>query len=186
MIHIVGLGGVGFWLAVGLSKVVGATEITCWDDDTLAGGLGANRLPWGPEETKKTELLTGYLSMVHAQTMLPKVQERRFTGLLEVAEGDVVVDCTDMDITPRRRMWTIVRNKKAKLLRVSYDGRGSRVIVSTGLPLYAPEKGGYAAVPSFALSLAAGGLGAEAVARYLQQPNDSFTMSVSVEEGMTT
>ena len=186
MIHVVGLGGVGFWLAVGLSKNIGPTEITCWDDDTLAGGLGANRLPWGPEATKKTDLLKGYLQMVHAQTLVPNVQERRFTGLLEVSDGDLVIDCTDMDITPRRRMWTITRNKGAKLLRISYDGRGSRVIVSTSLPIYAPEKGGYAAVPSFALSLAAGGLGAEAVMRYLREPNDTFTMSVSVEEAMTT
>lgn len=185
MIHIVGLGGVGFWLAVGLSKNIGPTTMTCWDDDTLEGGLGANRLPWAPPTTKKTTLLLGHLQMVYGQTILPNIQDRKFSGLLEVNTGDLVVDCTDMDIAPRRRMWTISRNKGAKLLRVSYDGRGSRVIISTGLPLYAPEKGGYAAVPSFALSLAAGGLGAEAVLRYLQEPVDKpFTISISIEEGI--
>jgi hypothetical protein len=56
--------------------------------------------------------------------------------------------------------------------------------VSTGLPLFAPAAGGYSNVPSLSLSLAAGGIGAEAVKRYLDNPIDHFTFSLSVEEAM--
>lgn len=184
MIHIVGLGGVGFWLAVGLSRTIPPEQMRCWDDDTLAGGHGAQRLPWGTEDTHKTDLLAGYLTMVHNQPTLPMLENRKFSGLLNVAEGDIVIDCTDMALTTRKRVWSTIRNRGAKPIRVSYDGRGSRIIVSTGLPLIGSEKGGYADIPSMALSLAAGGVGAEAVRRYLQTPKDSFTISISVEEGM--
>ena len=184
MIHVVGLGGVGFWLAVGLSRVVNPEQLHCWDDDTLSGGTGSTRLPWGPEATKKVDLLRGYLSMVHAAPVLPQVSSRKFSGILGVGENDLIIDCTDMELSARKRMWTTVKNKGAKLLRVSYDGRGSRVIISTGLPLYGGGQGGYAAVPSLALSLAAGGLGAEAVMRYLEHPRESFTISIALEEAM--
>lgn len=184
MIHVVGLGGVGFWLALGLTRHVGSTNLHCWDDDTLAGGTGSARLPWGPDTTKKTDLLIGHLRMVYGDTSVPQVSERRFSGLLGVEQGDIVVDCTDMPLEARRRMWNCARKRGAKLLRVSYDGRGSVVVVSTGLPLAAPPEGGYAAVPSLALSLAAGGLGAEVVKRYIDTPKESFTIALSLQEAM--
>jgi hypothetical protein len=58
------------------------------------------------------------------------------------------------------------------------------VLVSTGLPLMAPAAGGYAAIPSLALSLTAGGIGAEAVKRYLDTPVPRFTIGLSIEEAM--
>ena len=184
MIHVIGLGGVGFWLTVGLTRIVPANELQCWDDDTLDGGTGATRLPWGTAPTKKTDLLRGSLAMVHADSVLPIVNDKRFSGLSGLNTGDIVIDCTDMPINTRRRMWQVTRKRGAKLLRVSYDGRGSTIVVSTGLPLMAPQVGGYAAVPSLALSLAAGGIGAEAVKRYLDNPVEHFTFSLSVEEAV--
>jgi hypothetical protein len=184
MIHIVGLGGVGFWLTVGLSRVVPSDQLQCWDDDTLSGGAGAARLPWAPPATKKVELLRGFLSMVFADAVLPNFVERKFSGLLQLNEGDFVIDCTDMPLDKRKRMWATVRNRKARIIRVSYDGRGSTVVVSTGLPLMAPAAGGYAAVPSLSLSFAAGGIGAEAVKRYLDSPVPHFTTTLSIEETM--
>lgn len=184
MIHVVGLGGVGFWLTVGLSRVVPLDQLRCWDNDTLAGGTGAARLPWGPATAKKVDLLRGYLSMVCGDSVMPVFTDRRFSGLSGINKGDTIIDCTDMPLGTRKRMWAISRNKGASLLRVSYDGRGSTVVVSTGLPLLAPAAGGYAAVPSMALSFAAGGIGAEAVRRYLDKPVPSFTFGFSIEEAM--
>lgn len=184
MIHIVGLGGVGFWLAVGLTRTVPADQLKCWDADTLSGGLGATRLPYGPPSTKKVDLLRGYLGMVLGDRAYPSLVDKRYSGLQGIVKDDLVVDCTDMPIRTRKRVWTTSKNKGAKLLRVSYDGRGSTLVVSTGLPLFAPPAGGYAAVPSLALSLAAGGVGAEAVKRYLEHPTDSFTFSLSIEDAM--
>lgn len=184
MIHIIGLGGVGFWLTTGLTRVVPAHTIQCWDDDTLAGGTGAGRLPWGPPSTTKVDLLRGYLMMVHADTVLPAFKLQRFSGLSGVSAGDIVIDCTDMPINTRRRMWQVARKRGARMLRVSYDGRGSTLVVSTGLPMWVPEGGGYSAIPSMALSLATGGIGAEAIKRFLDNPVDSFTFSFSVEAAM--
>ena len=184
MIHIVGLGGVGFWLTVGLTRSITPDQITCWDDDTLAGGAGAARLPWAPAETLKTDLLRGYLTMVLGDRVTPTFHARKFSGILGLSAGDTVIDCTDMPIAARKRMWGVTRGKGAIPLRVSYDGRGSTLLVSTGLPLFVPPEGGYAATPSLALSLAAGGIGAEAVKRYLDTPREHFTFTFSVEGAM--
>lgn len=184
MIHIIGLGGVGFWLTVGLSRVVSADQLHCWDDDILTGGTGAARLPWGPPNTMKVELLKGYLMMVHGDQALPTFHSLKFSGLRGLTVGDTIIDCTDMPLSRRKRMWAVSKGKGAKCLRVSYDGRGSMVVVSTGLPFMAPAAGGYAAVPSLALSFAAGGIGAEAIKRYLDTPVESFTMAISIEEMM--
>ncbi len=183
MIHIIGLGGVGFWLAVGLSRIVPPDQLKCWDDDTLTG-TGATRLPWAPPTTKKTELLKGYLMMVHGDRVIPECVDQRFSGLQGLAEGDIVIDCTDMPLTARKCMWGVSKKRGTKLLRVSYDGRGSVILVSTGLPLMAPAEGGYTAIPSLGLSLAAGGIGAEAVKRYLDNPVPAFTFGLSIEEAM--
>lgn len=185
MIHIIGIGGVGFWLTVGLSRTIPPNQLQCWDDDTLTGGTGAARLPWAPSSTKKIDLLRGFLTMVFGDTLLPTFTERKFSGLSGLTKGDIVIDCTDMPLTARKRMWRIVRKHEAAILRVSYDGRGSTVLVSTGLPLMAPAEGGYSAVPSLALSFVAGGMGAEAVKRYIDGPTPNFTISLSIEEAMS-
>ena len=184
MIHIIGLGGVGFWLTVGLSRVIPPNNLHCWDDDTLEG-TGAARLPWAPPATQKTDLLKGFLTMVLGDNVLPTFSERKFSGVLGLAKDDTVIDCTDMPLVARKRMWGVTKAKGAKVLRVSYDGRGSTVLISTGLPLMAPAEGGYTAIPSLALSLAAGGMGAEAVKRWIEKPVPSFTIGLSIEEGMT-
>ena len=164
--------------------MVPAETIHCWDDDTLDGGTGATRLPWAPGVTKKVDLMRGHLSMVYGDTILPTMHDQRFSGRTGLTAGDLVVDCTDMPMAARKLMWGVVRKQECRLLRVSYDGRGSTLVVSTGLPLFAPAEGGYSNIPSLALSLAAGGIGAEAVKRFIDNPVPTFTFSLSVEEGM--
>jgi len=185
MIHIVGLGGVGFWLATSLTRNIPAQEITCWDDDTLTGGTGSARLPWAPAATTKVDLLQGYLIMVLGDSVTPVCIPRKFSGLTGITPGDTILDCTDMPLSRRKRMWAVSKGKGARLLRVSYDGRGSTVIVSTGLPFLVPPEGGYTAIPSLGLSYAAGGIGSEVVRRYLEKPTANFTVSLSLEEMMS-
>ena len=181
MVHVIGIGGVGFWLTVALTRHITPNTIHCWDDDTLEGGAGAARLPWASSSTKKVDLLREHLTMVYGDMLLPTMHDQRFSGRTGLTPGDLVIDCTDMAIAARKLMWGVVRKQGCRLLRVSYDGRGSMVIVSTGLPLFAPVTGGYAAVPSLALSFAAGGIGAEAVKRFIDNPVDSFTLSLDIE-----
>lgn len=163
-VHVIGAGGVGFWLAVGLSR--SGLGIVVYDDDNLTGGMGHQRLPLATPTTLKTDLLRGFLR-VNFGGRAPVFVTGRFSGS-EVHEGDLVVDCSDMDGHTRKRVWKKARKGGARLLRVSYDGANSTMVVAEGLPLTGNESAsGYANVPSLALSLAAGGIGAETVLRMI-------------------
>jgi hypothetical protein len=122
--------------------------------------------------------------MVLGDIVLPVFRKARFSGLQGIVQGDIIIDCTDMSLNTRKRVWSKVRKVGCRLLRVSYDGRGSTLVVSTGLPFMAPAAGGYVAIPSLALSFAAGGIGAEAVKRYIDNPVNSVTICISVEDLM--
>lgn len=180
MIHIVGLGGVGFWLAAGLVRAIPPGTMTCWDNDNLTGGLGHRRLPSATPETNKTDLFRGFTLVTMGDTP-PVLQKALFTGN-EAVNGDFVIDCTDMPIARRRVMWNRAEKQGAKLVRVSYDGRESVVVVSNGLPFSAKKEGGYAEVPSLSLSLLAGGLGAEMVRLWMEKPDKFLEYQVSVKE----
>lgn len=164
-IHICGAGGIGFWLVVGLAR--SNYPVTVYDDDNLSGGLGHTRLPTAAPTTRKVDLLKGFLR-VNFGGVMPTFVPERFSGS-EVGRGDLVVDCSDMATNTRRIIWTKAKKRGARLLRVSYDGANSTVVVAEGLPFVKDERAaGYANVPSLALSLAAGGLGAEVVLRMLE------------------
>ena len=108
-VHIAGCGGVGFWLAVGLSRLPEERDIVCWDDDDLQGGFGRLRLPSADAETKKVDLLQGFLTMAMGIDRLPVFYPTKFTGQKEVGKGDVVVDCTDMNLEDKKRLYALVR-----------------------------------------------------------------------------
>jgi|SRR5687767_14559919 len=179
-IHIVGAGGVGFWLAVGLSRA-NVGQVFVYDDDNLTGGLGHNRLPLATPATRKVDLLKGFLR-VNFGGELPEFVASRFNGT-EADKDDLVVDCSDMPGTRRRTMWTRAKKRGARLLRVSYDGANSTVTIAEGLPIVLNEAAsGYANVPSLALSLMAGGMGAEVVGRLLanwELPFVEFNISLA-------
>jgi hypothetical protein len=165
-IHVIGAGGVGFWLAVGLSRA-NVWPVKVYDTDNLTGGLGHTRLPMATPTTTKLQLLQGFLATQMGGRM-PELIPALFTGR-EANRGDLMVDCTDMSGTARRKVWTVARKRGVRCLRVSYDGQASIVVVAEGLPLTGDENdAGYSAVPSLALSLAAGGIGAEVVRRVIE------------------
>ena len=180
-VHIIGAGGVGFWLALGLQRS-NAGPVVIYDDDDLQGGLGHQRLPLAAPTTRKVDLLRGFLRVNFGGDM-PEFVGERFTGR-EVAKGDLVVDASDMDGVTRRKIWAVVRKRNARILRVSYDGAASTVVVAEGLPLTGDESAsGYANVPSLALSLAAGGIGAEVVSRLWDAPTaEHIEFQISLTE----
>ena len=178
-VHIAGCGVVGFWLTVGLSRIPEHRELVCWDDDDLQGGFGRLRLPHAEAETKKIDLLRGFLSMAMGADQLPTFHANKFTGLKELNKGDLVVDCTDMNLEAKKKLYATIRRKEATVLRVSYDGKASTILVSSGLP-FMGAKGGYENIPSLALSFAAGGVGAEIVTRYLKNPIEHFEFVASL------
>ena len=182
MIHIVGLGGVGFWLTVGLVRTISPREITGWDDDTLEGGRGHMRLPLATPQTAKADLLSGFLAVSMGELEQPNFVKARFTGRQAVSPGDLILDCTDMARRNRSLMWTAAKKAGAKCLRASYDGRLSTIVLSSGLPLIAPEEGGYSEIPTLSLSMAAGGMAAEIVRQYIQHPVEHLDMTISLGE----
>lgn len=170
--HLVGAGGVNFWVGVALARA--GVEFTIWDDDTLEGGLGSQRLPKAHNaKTFKVDLLRGFLAMTMGEPAerFTYIREK-FSGM-KVEKGDVVIDGTDMAPKPRKTMWTRAMNRGAKMMRVSYDGANGTVVVAGGPPLVDKAEGGYAAVPSLALSFMAAGVGALAVLELLNG-NETF------------
>lgn len=186
-LRVIGCGGVGFWLVAGLARS-GVRPIEVWDTDDLNGGLGHMRLPVASPATLKVNLLRGFLAVNFPGGRLGEItfKAERFTGK-EVNAGDVVVDCTDLATKERKAIWATAKRRGARCIRVSYDGANSTIVVAEGCPLEADEEnapGGYADVPSLALSLAAGGVGAEVVRRMFEAaaPVDHIEFQITLTD----
>lgn len=167
-IHVVGAGGVGYWLAVALARDLSKDfSLTVWDNDTVEG-TGALRLPKASPDNTKVESLGGFVHYCMGNEM-PELNFRRLTPEevnLHVKARDVVVDCTDSPTDERQELWAAIEVQEAHPIRVSYDGDDSVVVVSSDLPIAlgrVRSGGNYRRIPSLALSFVAGGLGAEVV-----------------------
>jgi hypothetical protein len=174
---------VGFWLITGLARS-GVRPIAAYDIDDLSGGLGHMRLPNATPSTLKINLLRGFLAVNFGGGRLGEISYHNvlFTGK-EARPGDLVVDASDMSGDARREIYKAVRQRKARYVRVSYDGAMSVVVVAEGLPLVGDEShAGYAAVPSLALSLFAGGCGAEVIAKTDWTTSEHIEFQVSLAE----
>lgn len=177
-VHVVGAGGVGFWLAASLARE--GVEFTLYDADTLTGGLGYTRLPKASSSTYKVDLLKGFCVAVLG-CKAPEVVKGSFIGD-EAESGDLVIDCTDMELSKRQVMWRIVKLAGARIIRVSYDGRNDTVVVCEGLPLSSKPGGGYQEIPSMALSFVAGGIGTLVVKRILAGFTEHTEFQVSISD----
>lgn len=183
-VHVVGLGGVGFYCYLALLRAVDSDHLVGWDADNLKGGLGHARLPVASPETMKADLVRGFARVSMGDK--PGTTHKEFFTGVECKAGDIIVDCSDAGLESRREMWKKARAIGARCIRVSYDGEASTIVVAEGLPLEtAGSNAGYAAVPSLALSFAAGGIGAEAVRLVLAQPDVYVENQVSVSEWLT-
>jgi hypothetical protein len=167
---LVGAGGVGYWVSCALSRA--GVKHTIYDADTFEGGMGYTRLPKvSNPATKKVTHLRGFCLAVMGDTP-PTVVDKLFTGT-EVEAGDLMVDCSDMELgtlrskKSRKSIWKIAQERGARCLRISYDGKNNTVVVAEGLPLFGRKSGGYSERPGFALSIMAGGVGAIAVQKIL-------------------
>ncbi len=179
VIHQIGAGGVGFWVAAALVRD-GVKNLTVWDSDDLQGGLGYSRLPKATLSTAKVNLLRGFCAAVMGDTQ-PKIHTIRFYGH-EATKGDLVVDCSDMDLDRRKEVWKAVQDIGARIIRVSYDGKNHCVVVAEGLPLAGRSGGGYSETPNLALSFMAGGIGALAVQRILAGHKEHIEFQVSLSD----
>lgn len=165
----IGAGGVGFWLSVALARA--GIEHEVWDNDDFQGGLGHTRLPAIENpKTKKVDYLKGFIMAAMGddppKVVAAKVVPRKEGDPVDAAlKGALIIDASDMGLPTRKKIWEAALEAGARMLRVSYDGTaGGIVTVSEGLP-FANKRtgGGYVDVPTLALSLAAGGIGATAV-----------------------
>lgn len=178
-IHQIGAGGVGFWLVPALLRA--GHEVTVYDDDTFEGGSGHLRLPKvGDPTTKKVIFARGFALAVMGDMGLTPVAQK-FNGD-EVSEGDLVVDCSDMPLTTRKVIWARAKELGARCIRVSYDGKDNTVVVADGLPLRGRKFGGYGEVPSLALSLVAGGVGAIAAMKVLDGWTEHIDFRISLAD----
>lgn len=185
-VHVVGLGGVGFYCYLALLRAVDSEHLHGWDADNLQGGLGHARLPVASPATMKADLARGFARVSMGDR--PGVTHKEmFTGA-ECKAGDLVIDCTDMSTDKREIMYKAVKANGARYIRGSYDGAQSTIVVAEGLPLRtegAEGGSGYDRVPSLALSMAAGGIVAECVRLVLANPAVYLENQVSLAEWLT-
>jgi hypothetical protein len=185
-VHVIGLGGVGFYCYLALLRAVDASRLAGWDADNLRGGLGHARLPVASPDTMKADLVRGF-ARVSMGDKPGTTHKAMFTGA-ECKAGDIVVDCTDMSTDKREVMYKAIKANGARYIRASYDGAASTIVVAEGLPLRtegAEGGSGYDAVPSMALSFAAGGIAAECVRLVLANPAVYVENQVSLAEWLT-
>ena len=172
-IVMVGAGGIGFHLAVALSRDIGhIIPIEVWDDDTFEGGQGFRRLPAVSNKRQfKVEFLKDYIERVmddKPPTICPNKLTSESLFLSSSWAETLAVDCTDMGYDSRKELWAALRKNGATCLRVSYDGNGC-IVVSPSIPFSTKSgAGGYSLVPSMGQSYCAAGLGAMAVMKALR------------------
>jgi hypothetical protein len=176
-ILILGAGGVGYWLAIALCRMMRGQQvaITVYDPDTFEGGDGFRRLPKPlKDNSTKVSLLKTMVSWSMGDP-LPHVHEKFFlpedfgNGNQETWKQTLVVDATDMSLTKRVAIFDAAMAAGASYIRVSYDGLGI-VTVSPGPPLFAEGaagEGGYGKLPHIGHAMMAAGVGASAVDYYL-------------------
>lgn len=182
---ICGAGGVGYWVSCALSRA--GVEHAVYDTDTFAKGTGYARLPRVTNpDTKKVAHLRGFTIAVLGDRP-PTVVDKLFTGT-EVEAGDLVVDCSDMELgdfrskKSRKSIWKIAQERGARCLRISYDGKNNTVVVAEGLPLFGRKGGNYSERPGFALSLMAGGIGAIAVQKILSGYSEHIEFQIQLAD----
>lgn len=184
-VHVVGLGGVGFYCFLALLRAVDVEQLHGWDADDLRGGLGHARLPVASPATMKADLARGFARVSMGDK--PGTTHNVFFTGVECKAGDIVVDCTDMSTDKREVMYKAVKQSGARYIRASYDGAMSTVVVAEGLPLRTEgaEGGrGYDAVPSLALSFMAGGCAAEVVRKLLAVPTGHVEFQITLADWM--
>lgn len=165
---VIGSGGVGFWLAAALRRDLPDATIICYDPDDTDGS-GGRRLPASQPGYKKVRLLEDYGRFTLGEpNKIQGISKYLTANDIEILTSYgrnpmIFVDCTDMSNDSRRHLWTAIRNiPGSRIIRVSYDGNGW-VVVANGLAFGDPTTEGYDVVPTMAQSLAAAGIGAQAV-----------------------
>lgn len=170
---IIGAGGVGFWTTVALMRDIPlGVVVEVWDDDDLDKGNGHRRLPTTPSKfTMKVELLRYFIALTMGDRDIRPIPRRLEVDDLRGCDnrGTLFADCTDMPTDARRELVEEIRRSGGEYLRVSYDGLGV-VTVSPGVPFdVRGAKGGYEVVPDLDVSFIAGGVGARAIRKAIEE-----------------
>lgn len=170
---IIGAGGVGFWLTIALMRdIPWGIPVEVWDDDDIGmTGNGHFRLPLTYQGAKKVEVLHDFISFKMGDRSIIPIEKRLEPSYLRgrTETGTLFVDCTDMKTSDREALLNMIRLADGKYLRVSYDGLGI-VTVSPGVPFDVEgAPGGYQMMPDLDVSFIAGGIGARAVRKVLEQ-----------------
>lgn len=169
----IGAGGVGFYV---FSAVMGDLSwdlpVEVWDNDDLGvTGNGHFRLPVANVGEKKVAHLARFISHAMGHRSIIPVDRKLTVRDLRGTDqrGTLFVDCTDMATGPRRQLIEEIRRAGGEYLRISYDGVGV-VTVSPGAPFDVPDaKGGYEMMPDMDISFIAGGIGARAIRKRLEE-----------------
>ena len=177
---IVGLGGVGFWVAQFLA-MSGCPEFYLYDFDRLeetnfnriALAPGANR---GRSKTEAVEQMILALRPECSIWTFGKATE--FT--LSQAEGEFFFDCTDR-LSTQQQMFAWATANKKKYIRAGYDGTHMTVTDRVAAWHQGPERTGYEITPSWVCPAAHAAV--MAVEKAMYHPSLDFSGDIKDIEG---
>lgn len=152
-VSIVGVGGVGSWVAIDLA-MTGVDRLNLFDEDNLEMH-NLNRLPFSPDDVgkPKTQIVADFIGKIRPEATV--MQYGYVTKLTGGFLAGKVIDCTDKTAT-QALIFEVCHRQKLQYCRVGYDGMHLTVVDGTHPEAILPKDvwgdspdEGYTVVPSW-------------------------------------
>lgn len=144
-VAVVGLGGVGFWVAKFLA-MSGVTEFHFFDDDVIEiHNLNRLDIPSGALGKNKASVAKFVIETIRPDAKI-KTVPFKFKDTYLNDKVDIIIDCTDK-IVSQKTVFDYARTKGIKYMKVGYDG--THVTVANKVAVWGEDEGGYHITPSW-------------------------------------
>ncbi len=143
---VIGLGGIGSWVAIDLA-LLGIGTIIIIDPDTIeATNLNRTLFRLSDIGKKKTDAVSGLISERRPDTLVLAIPEYFSKDMLDKYEVDYIFDCTD-NLNTREKLKSI--DFTAEYVKCGYDGYSATISINDFESGSWGEEGSYTVVPSF-------------------------------------
>lgn len=144
-VAIIGLGGVGYWVAKFLA-MSGVNEFHLFDNDTLEiHNLNRLDLPIAACGRNKAEAAKFVIEEIRPDAIVKSVPFKFKPDFLR-ATVDILVDCTDK-ISSQKTVFDYAKSKSIRYMKVGYDG--THITVSNKIAGWGEAEDGYTITPSW-------------------------------------
>ena len=143
---VVGLGGVGYWVAKFLA-MSGVEDFYLFDHDVLEiHNLNRLDLPLAALDKNKADIAKLVIKQLRPDVNVVSLPFK-FKGEFLREEVDIIVDCTD-NIDSQKKIYEHAKGKNIKYMKVGYNG--THITVANKVATWGDEtEGGYTITPSW-------------------------------------